>query len=84
LPEQLLDRNSVLSDVFVNAGIVVRAGSARGYVMEDLGVLDSVLLTQFPIARQAELTDEVSVRREIVVAQQRQALIALSQLCAQP
>ncbi len=64
----------MLFDVLIDVRVPVRAGSARGDVVECLGVFHSVLRAQFAVARQAELANVIAVGRDVVVAQQRLVL----------
>src|ERR1041385_2687521 len=69
----LLLRHGVLLDVGVDPPL---ASSAWPYIVECFGILHAVLLAQIAASRHAEFLDVVPVGGHIVVAKQRQSLIA--------
>src|SRR5438445_12373128 len=73
----------MLFHVSVDPRIPIGARGPGRDIMERLGVFHTVLPAQFPSPRQPELLDVIAIGSDVVIAQQRQALVALRQLSPQ-
>src|SRR5438552_723351 len=70
----------MLFHVSVDPRIPIGARGPGRDIMERLGVFHAVLPAQFPAPRQPELLDVIAIGSDVVIAQQREALVALRQL----